>query len=49
MTGEVYSDYLDNLTIADAEKMAIQGYYFIASNGHIIAILPKGEELAYGG
>ena len=48
MNGEVYSDYLDNLTIKDVQKMVIQGYYFVVSNGHVIAVLPEGRELKYG-
>lgn len=44
---EVYSDYLDNLTIRDVQKMVIQGYYFVVSNGHVIAILPNGRELTW--
>lgn len=44
---EVYSDYLDNLTIMDLEKLRRQGYYILCSNGHILAILPEGRELKY--
>ena len=44
---EVYSEWLDNLTILDLEKLTRQGYYIMCSNGHIIAILPEGTELKY--
>ena len=42
---EVYSEWLDNLTIADIDKLTMQGYYIVTSNGHIIAILPKGRKM----
>lgn len=44
---EYYSEWLDNLTILDLEKLRQQGYYIMCSNGHIIAILPEGKELKY--
>lgn len=44
---EVYSEWLDRLTIEDIEKMAAQGYRVTISNGHIIAVLPEGKELNY--
>lgn len=47
MTPEVYSEWLDNLTLADIDKLVMQGYYIVTSNGHIIAILPKGRKLEW--
>lgn len=47
MREEIYSDYLDNLTVKDIEKLVAQGYYAIPSNGHILAILPEGSELKW--
>lgn len=44
---EVYSEWLDGLTVADIEKLVMQGYYVVVSNGHIIAILPEGRELTW--
>lgn len=48
MREERYSEWLDNLTVKDIEKLVAQGYYVIPSNGHILAILPEGSELDYG-
>ena len=39
--GEVYCDYLDNLTLLDIDKLVAQGYKIVTSNGHIIAIIPQ--------
>lgn len=46
--GEIYSEWLDNLTIADIDKLVMQNYHIVTSNGHIIAILPNGRHLADG-
>lgn len=43
--GETYSEWLDNLTIADIDKLVMQNYHIVTSNGHIIAILPNGRKL----
>lgn len=45
---EVYSEWLDGLTVEDIEKLVMQGYDIVISNGHIIAILPEGRTLNYG-
>ena len=47
LKAEVYSEWLDRLTIEDIEKLAAQGYRVTISNGHIIAVLPEGKELKY--
>lgn len=46
--GEVYSEYLDNLTVIDLMKLSQQGFKIVTSNGHIIAIIPEESELLYG-
>lgn len=43
---EVYSEWLDRQTIEDIEKLAAQGYYIEISNGHIVAVLQEGKEIA---
>lgn len=40
--GEIYSEYLDNLTLLDIDKLVAQGYKIVTSNGHIIGIIPQG-------
>ena len=46
--GEVYSEYLDNLTVLDLMKLSSQGFKIVTSNGHIIAIIPEESDLLYG-
>lgn len=46
--GEVYSDYLDSLTVIDLMKLTTQGFKIVTSNGHIIAIIPEHSDLLYG-
>ena len=47
MREEVYSEYLDNLTILDIDKFVAEGYKIVTSNGHIIAINPKDAKLQW--
>ena len=44
---EKYSEWLDNLTICDLDKLVAQGYYIVCSNGHILGIIPEGSDLKY--
>ena len=48
MKQERYSEWLDRLTIEDIEKLAMQGYKIVISNGHIVAVQTEEKEPEYG-